>query len=66
MGFFIPNSFQILINCQSYLIHPYPSLGMLFINKLFNSIACLLYFINPVTGDTRENLDFAVFRQNRV
>ena len=43
---FIPNSFQILNTCQSYQLHLYPSLGILFINKLFNSIACLLYFIN--------------------
>ena len=39
---FLPNS-----NYLSELLHhSYPSLGMSFINKLFNLIACLLYFIN--------------------
>ena len=46
MGFFIPNSLQIQTNSQSLLIHPYPSLACYLFNKLFNSIACLLYFIN--------------------
>ena len=43
---FIPNSFQILLTCQSYLFHPYPSLGMLFNNKLFITISFLLSFTN--------------------
>ena len=45
MGFyskFLPNSNYL----SELLLHPYPSLGMLFIDKVFNSIACLLYFIN--------------------
>ena len=46
MGFFIPNSLQIQTNSQSLLIHSYPSLACYLFNKLFNSIACLLYFIN--------------------
>ena len=44
--FFIPNSLQIQTNSQSLLIHSYPSLACYLFNKLFNSIACLLYFIN--------------------
>ena len=43
---FIPNSLQIQTNSQSLLIHSYPSLACYLFNKLFNSIACLLYFIN--------------------
>ena len=46
MGFFIPNLHQIQTNSQSLLIHSYPSLACHLFNKLFNSIACLLYFIN--------------------
>ena len=46
MGFFIPNSLQIPTSSQSLLIHSYPSLACYLFNKLFNSIACLLYFIN--------------------
>ena len=46
MGFFIPNSPQIQTNSQSLLIHSYPSLACYLFNKLFNSIARLLYFIN--------------------
>ena len=43
---FIPNSLQIQTNSQSLLIHSYPSLACYLFNKLFNSIACLLDFIN--------------------
>ena len=43
---FIPNSLQIQTNSQSLLIHSNPSLACYLFNKLFNSIACLLYFIN--------------------
>ena len=62
MGFY-SNSLQIQTNSQSLLIHPYQSLACYLFNKLFNSIACLLYFHQSATGDTRENLDFAVVRQ---
>ena len=46
MGFLIPNLLQIQTNSQNLLIHPYPSLACYLFNELFNSIACLLYFIN--------------------
>ena len=46
-GFFSPNACpnsNMLVRAVNF--SSYPSLDMLLINKLFNSIACLLYFVN--------------------